>query len=346
MSYNIKSPEALDERECEEERHSRRHLHGKKRHYDSVSDKYWLGGDEDADGYYRSTRKNSRSHHSSRSQSHDCREIERSKIPEKISRKQKELSRTANDIDYSEEGFNSADSSRDSPHESRDCVSSKDLLYRRRTSDSDSTGDWSDGMIESCLVETRESSKHVDEVAGLSSHHQKSGKGLHNKYLQKKSSEHAKSKPPRSQKHTSSGKSDHSSRKTREVDYSDGHEDDNSKGCQKSENVDAREHRKHNHSGRKTEAVDYADKHDEDIDKRGCWESEKVDTRDHHKHKRKSHNKSGSHDPIVSEHSRESGSRTRSKRRSSNPKRKTYSKERDSIEKLNHSGETGIIHEG
>ncbi|KAL3515765.1 hypothetical protein ACH5RR_022667 [Cinchona calisaya] len=284
MGDETKGPEVLDEREREEERHSRSYHRGKKRHYDSESERYWSDGDRDADGYNHSRRKSSRSHHSSRSQSHDCRDTERGKFPEKISRKQKVLSGTANDSDYNKEGSNSTDSSRDFSHENRDCVSSEDLLHRKkRPLDSDSAGDWSDGIVESHLVQTRKFSRHADEVAGLSKDYQELGKSLHDKFHQK-GSEQTKLGLHKGRKNTSSGKRDHSSRKTREVDHPDEHEDTGTRGHRESEKVDAREHHEHNHSSRKTREADYADDHDEDIDKRGRWEPEKVDAREGHKH--------------------------------------------------------------
>lgn len=390
---DTKRPGVLDEREYEEERRSRSHQQGKRRQYESDFDRDWLDGEKDADGYYystRNTRESSRSSFSRRSQSHDCREIDKSKIPEKISRKKHASSRTANDGDCNKEESTSTDSSQDFSHENKDCISSQDLLYRRGASDWDSAGDWSDGIIESCLVQIRKSSRHVDEAAGFSSDHQESGKSLNDKYNQN-GSEHAKPNLHKGRKHSSSGnrktregdysderedsdtsggcetekvhtgkhhRNNHSSRKTRKADYADGNID--KRGRSETEKVDSREHRKHIHSSRKTSKADYADKHDEDIDKKGCWEpemvgareydkhnhssrktrrcdyvdghhedidkgghweSEKLDTRKHHEHRRNSHGRSGSHDQNVDKHSRKS--------RSSNEKRKTYSRERD-----------------
>ncbi|XP_027163709.1 zinc finger CCCH domain-containing protein 5 [Coffea eugenioides] len=392
-SDDTKRLEVPDEREYEEERQSRSHQRGKRRQYEREFDRAWLDEEKDADGYYystRNTRESSRSPFRRRSQSHDCLEIDKRKIPEKISRKNHALSGTANDSDCNKEASACTDSGRDFSHENKDCISSRDLLYRRGASDSDSAGDWSDWIIESRRVQTRKSSARVDEAAGFSSDLQESGKSLHDKY-DENGSEHAKPNLHRGWRRTSSCKRktrgddysdededsdtrghreidkddtrehhrhNHSSRKTRKADYADENIDE--RGHWETEKVDSREHHKHNRSGRKTSKADYADKHDEDIDKRGCWEPEmvdareyhkhnhssrktrkcdyagehhedidkgghwepeKLDTREHHEHRRKFHGRSGSHDQNVDKHSRKS--------RSSNQKRKSYSRERD-----------------
>lgn len=295
MSEDTKGSEIFDERECEEGRHSKSHQHGKKRHYDIESDRDWLDRDKDANVYRDSTRKSSNSRHSRRSLSHDYRETLRDRIldtvfdadlsdmkahrerhlehREKIFGKHKVSSGTANSSDYNKDESTSTGSSRDLSQENRDSASSEERLHRRRRIyDSDCTGDWSDGMIESRHGHTRKSLTRVDEGAGLSNDHWESGKSLHDKYHQK-GSERAKSSPHKCQKQTSSGKRDRSNRKTKKVSH--------------------------------------PDERDEYIDTRGRWEPEKGDTREHHKHKRKSHEESASHDKIYKEYFSESRLRTR-----------------------------------
>ncbi|CDO97650.1 unnamed protein product [Coffea canephora] len=252
-SDDTKRLEVPDEREYEEERQSRSHQRGKRRQYEREFDRGWLDEEKDGDGYSystRNTRESSRSPFRRRSQSHDCREIDKRKIPEKISRKNHASGkRKTRGDDYSDEDEDS------------------DTRGRREIDKDD----------------TREHHRH-----NHSKHH----------------------------KHNRSG------RKTSKADYADKHNEDiDKRGCWEPEMVDTREYHKHNHSSRKPRKCDYAGEHHEDIDKGGHWEPEKLDTREHHERRRKSHGRSGSHDQNVDKHSRKS--------RSSNQKRKSYSRERD-----------------
>lgn len=172
-----------------------------------------------------------------RSRSHDTlsdsdlsdRGVEREKYyeyPEKTSKKEKVLSGDNNDC------------SREQSYESRNALSSKDHLHRkRRKYSSDSGGDSSDG-----IRERRKSRTNRNEVSGLSYDHCDTGKSSNDKHNLRES-EHTKSNLQTGQTQSTSDKGHRSSRKKAKLDYPDD-ENIDARGRWEPDNVDERETQK------------------------------------------------------------------------------------------------------